>query len=216
MTPEERKDLIVLAADPSMQVALKQILMRHQSLGIRETSYYVVSHPDRDPGVFQGAHLFLRAQRRNYHHALAVCDRLGCGKEALPREQLETIIEGKLSNDWDDRAAAIVIDPELENWLWTDSPHVAQAIGWTSGMPDLRAWLQKEGLLVEGQAKPADPKAALERAWRRTKERRSSSLYESLASKVSLRSCTDPAFRKLTKTLQDWFPPPPSLGVYSM
>ena len=207
MTPEEvPKDLIVLAADPSMEVTLKQVLKRHQALGIRGISHDVVPHPERDPGVFQGAHNFLRAQRRNYHHALAICDRHGCGKEKLSREQLETIIDVNLSIDWDDRAAAVVIDPELENWLWTDSPHVAQALGWTDAMPDLRAWLRKEGLLEEGQAKPTDPKAALERALRLTKKHKSSSLFESLASKVSLRSCTDPAFRKLTATLQRWFP----------
>lgn len=130
MTPAELpKNLIVLTADLSMQVALKQILRRHQALGICGISHDVIPHPERDPGVLQGAHNLLRAQRRNYHHALAICDRQGCGKEALSREKLETIIEGNLSIDWDDRAAAIVIDPELENWLWTDSPHVAEAVG---------------------------------------------------------------------------------------
>jgi hypothetical protein len=29
---------------------------------------------------------------------------------------------------WEDRAAAIVIDPELENWFWADSPHIADPI----------------------------------------------------------------------------------------
>jgi len=206
MMPEERKDLIVLAADLSMQVALKQILKRHQSLGIREISCDVEHHPLCDPGVFQGAHNFLQGQRRNYHRALAICDRHGCGKEALPREQLESIIEGRLSSGWDDRAAAIVIDPELENWLWTDSPHVAQGVGWTDAMP-LRTWLRNEVLLAEGRVKPTDPKAALERVLRRTRKPKSSSIFESLASKVSFRSCTDPAFLKLIATLQSWFPP---------
>ena len=207
MTPRDTpRDLIVLAADLSMQVAILGVLSRHHSLGIREISHVVMAHPNRDSGVFQGAHSFLQAQNRNYRHALAVCDRHGCGKEALIREELETSIENRLSIHWADRAAAVVIDPELESWVWADSPHVAQAVGWPGGMPSLRDWLRKEGLLVEGRAKPADPKAALDRALRLTGKRRSSSLFQALAAIVSLQGCIDPAFLKLRATLQRWFP----------
>ena len=131
-------------------------------------------------------------------------------KEAKRREELEALIESQLSNHWGDRAAAIVIDPELENWVWTDSPHVAQAIGWRGDIAALRTWLQNQGLLEESRAKPTDPKAALETALARMRKPKSSSLFAEIASKVSLRACTDPAFQKLKTTLQHWFPEVPN------
>jgi hypothetical protein len=189
-----------------MRVAVEEVLKRHHSLGIHEISYKVVQQPTHDSGVLQSGHKLLESQNKNYRHALEICDRHGCGKEALPREELETLIENQLSNHWADRAAAIVIDPELENWVWTDSPHVAQVIGWPGGMPALRTWLQNEGLLIRGCAKPTDPKAAFQKALRWTRKPSSSSLFQTIASKVSLQACTDPAFLKLRATLQRWFP----------
>jgi len=207
MIPAEgQRDLVVLVADLDMKAMIDAALKRTPALGIREVSHFVAQHLYRDSGVLQGAHDFLQSQSRNYLHALTVCDRQGCGREDLSREQLETMIEGRLSNHWADRAAAVVIDPELENWVWADSPHVARAIGWPDGMPALRTWLLNEGFLAEGQAKPADPKAALLKALRSTRQRQSSALYQAVASTVSLRRCGDPAFLKLRAKLQSWFP----------
>jgi hypothetical protein len=134
------EDLIVLAADLSMQAALKEILKRHHSLRIRKLSYTVIQEPNHDSGVLRSGHKLLQAQSRLYRHALALCDRHGCGREALSREQLETLIETELANHWGDRAAAVVIDPELESWVWADSRHVALTIGWHGGMPAVRQW----------------------------------------------------------------------------
>ena len=206
MTPGTPEDLIVLAADGSIKAVFEAVLNRHHSLGIREISYRVILQPDHDPGVLQSGHKLLQAQSKNYRHGLTVCDRQGCGKEFRPREELEASIEKHLSNHWGDRAAAIVIDPELEIWVWTDSPHVAEVIGWPSGMPALQHWLRSEGFLAEGQVKPNDPKTALQKAVRLRKKRQSSSLFRILASKVSLKNCIDPAFLKLRATLTRWFP----------
>jgi hypothetical protein len=119
---------------------------------------------------------------------------------------LEALIEERLSNHWEDRAAAIVIDPELENWLWTDSPHVAEEIGWTRGISDLREWLHDAGFLAQGQSKPSDPKAAKQRVMQLTKKHSSAALFQAVAKRVSLQRCVDPAFRKLKATLRGWFP----------
>jgi|ERR1700733_2414260 hypothetical protein len=207
MTPTERsKDLIVLAADNSMGVAIAEVLERYDSLGIRRIFYTVIQHSTYDSGVLQTGHRLLAAQSRNYQHALAICDHHGCGKETLSREKVEAVIEKQLSNHWGGRAAAIVINPELENWVWSDSPHVAYAIEWKGGMASLRTWLQNEGLILEGQAKPKDPKTALEKALWRTRKPKSAAIFQAIASKVSLSHCTDPAFLKLGATLRSWFP----------
>lgn len=47
---------------------------------------------------------------------------------------------------------------------------------------------------------------ALESAPRESRRRRSARIFGEIAARASLHRCTDPAFRKLTATLQDWFP----------
>jgi hypothetical protein len=206
MPPCVPQDLIVLAADLSMQRTLEAVLKRPKSLGIRKISYSVIQQPHYDSGVLQSGHRTLQSQNKNYRHALAICDRHGCGKESLSRDELEKLIEDGLSHHWGDSAAAIVIDPELENWLWANSPHVAEEIGWTRGISDLRAWLHNAGFLPQGQSKPSDPKAAMQRVLRLTKKHSPTALFQAIAKRVSLQRCVDPAFLKLKETLRRWFP----------
>ncbi len=130
----------------------------------------------------------------------------GCGREEESREALENQVETQLhSTGWDDRARAIVIDPELEVWVWSDSPHVPAALGWKGDLPALRRWLIEHRLWTEDQPQPDDPKAAMEKILRINSRPRSSSIYEDLARKVSLQRCHDAAFLKLRETLVAWF-----------
>ncbi len=98
----------------------------------------------------------------------------------------------------------MAIDPELEAWVWSDSPHVARALCWVDG--DLQQWLAERDLLTPGQSKPSRPKEAVEKVLRRTHTPRSSSIYRQLASHVSFKRCQDTAFVKLLGTLKTWFP----------
>lgn len=78
---------------------------------------------------------------------------------------MESDVEGRLSAaGWDNRAAAVVISPELESWVWSDSPQVDLALAWTGQDMPLRDWLRKQGLLEAGAIKPTEPKRAL--SWR--------------------------------------------------
>jgi len=108
------------------------------------------------------------------------------------------------ANLWNGRAAAIVIDPELEIWAWANSPHVARVLGWSD--LELRDWLQAKGFLLPGQSKPVKPKEAWNQALRMRKKPRSNAFFEDLAQRVTLTGCVDPAFGKLKTTLQGWFP----------
>jgi len=209
MTPElPRKDLVLLLADRNMVSALQGLLERHESLAIRlvEAEFFV--HPDRDPACLLRSHEFLRPFVKQYDHALVLFDREGCGKERLSREELERQVEGRLSaSGWERRSAAVVLDPELEVWVWSDSPHVEDVLGWTGRIPGLRSWLDNQGLFELADAKPRRPKEAMQMALRASRKPRSSSLYFQLAKRVSLTGCIDPAFRKFRDTLQSWFPP---------
>ena len=159
-----------------------------------------------DPGVLTRGHEFLRSFTEYYAHALVLMDREGCGAEDLGRVALEARLKESLQRTgWGDRSEAVVLDPELEIWVWSDSPWVERALGWHERPPGLRAWLSSTGYLCAGGTKPARPKEALEEALRLARQPRSSSIYEILAKHVSIRRCEDPAFLKLRRILAAWF-----------
>lgn len=201
------KDLVVLVADVNIKAVAEGLLQRPRSLSTREVSFDILVHPDRDPGCLHRSHDLLRPLTNRYAHALVMLDRAGSGQEARPRAELEAQVRQHLStNGWDDRAEVVVLDPELESWVWSDSPEVDRCLGWEGREPDLRTWLRSEGLWVPGDAKPADPKRAVERALRHVRTPRSSSIYRDLARSVSIRRCHDPAFLAFRQHLQRWFP----------
>lgn len=205
--PNSLKDLLILTADNNCRFALSGILTRTRSLRIRKITADFHVHPGKDPGTLRGAHEFLRPFARSHRHALVVMDREGSGKEEASREELEAEIERALSRaGWDNRGKAIVIDPELEIWVWNDSTHVDEILGWSAESPGLRPWLQQQEFWTGPSSKPNRPKEALEAALRHVRLPRSSAIYKNLAEKVGLSRCTDPSFEKLRKTLQDWFP----------
>jgi hypothetical protein len=199
-------DLVVLAADKDIEYALRGVLTRQHSLGIREISVEFLTHPNRDPGCLLTSHEILSTHVRRAAHALVAFDREGCGKDELTPQQLESEVVGRLtSSGWGDRAAAIVIDPEVEIWVWSDSPEVDAALGWTGREPALRRWLVNQGFLSAGGAKPQSPKEALESALREVGKPASSAVFLELAQSVSLARCNDPSFLRLRQTLCGWF-----------
>lgn len=200
-------DLLVLTADKDTEFALKGLLGRHRALGIRPIqSVKILTHPRRDPAVFRDSHGFLRPFINQAKHALVVFDREGSGERSRDRAQMEMSVQAHLDgNGWSGRSAVVVIDPELESWVWSDSPAVDSVLGWPCGGRALRPWLTEKGLL--SGAKPSRPKEAVEAALRHSRTIRSSALYLSLAQQVSFERCTDPAFLRLRSVLSEWFRP---------
>jgi hypothetical protein len=204
----EGGDLILLVADGTMKAALSGVLNRVRALRTRQVVFEVLVHPQKDPGVLHRAHDALRPLAGKFAHAVALFDREGCGREAKERQTLEADVEQRLArNGWADRARAVVIDPELESWVWSKSPEVDNALGWAGHVPALRPWLTENGWLQKSEAEPAHPKEAMEAALRVVRRPRSSAIFRELAERVSFRRCSDPAFHKLISALQQWFPP---------
>jgi hypothetical protein len=201
-TSEHQKDLVVLAADADIEYAIRGILGRHQSLGIRALTFDVFVHAEHDPGCRTRGATFLVNHAPRYRHGLVVFDHDGCGDDR-PRTDVERSVDGELQNHWQDRARTVVIAPEVENWLWSASPHVATVLGWEGR--DLRAELVRQRLWDDGATKPKDPKAAVEFALRSAKKPRSSRHYMEIAAQVSLARCEDPSFLTLRQHLSTWF-----------
>ncbi len=207
-------DLIVLVADNNMENTLRGLLSRHWALGIRPITYDIFRHDKRDPGCWTDAHNYLRPYIRQYRYALVMFDHEGSGQEERKAAELEKDLENRLrENGWaEGRARVIVLEPELEIWVWSDSPQVDRCLGWEAHQPGLRTWLQQQGLLTHGAFKPADPKKALEAALREVKTPRSSAIYRRLAEQVSFQRCVDPCFKRFREILTEWFSEVPSLS----
>jgi hypothetical protein len=201
-----RRDLIVLVADKDMEAVVAGLLGRPQSFAIRSVEYDLFVHPRRDPGCLNEASEFLRSFCNTYGHALVLFDHEGCGREGTPPNELADLVREQLeSAGWAGRSEAVVLAPELEVWIWTDSPHVARCLGWAHHAPPLRQWLEDSGYWTPGVTKPREPKASLEEALREVRKPRSSAIYGELARSVSLRGHNEPAFLRLAGTLRKWF-----------
>jgi hypothetical protein len=199
-------DLVILVADRNMEAAAGGLLSRPEALGITPVSRALFTHPERDPGCFLRGHEFLRPMQRRYARCLMMFDRAGSGREERTREDIERIVEERLSRSgWKGRCAAVVLDPELEAWAWASSPEVDACLGWQSRGPSLRRWLQDTALWPADAVKPYDPKAAIETALREVRKPRSSAVYGRLARQVSFERCADPAFLKFRRVLRSWF-----------
>lgn len=212
MSAAGKMDLIVLVADKDMeQTVIGLLKKRLPALGIRALTFQILVHHEHDPGCLLRAHEMLRPYASRCRHALVMFDREGSGKEhdksnkkGKTRAELEQEVEKRLSQaGWEDRAAAVVIDPELEIWVWSQSQHVEQQLGWHQG--GLRDWLVQQELLGANELKPSDPKRAFLQALQKARKPRSPAIFSKLASAVSFETCTDEAFRKLRQTLIRWF-----------
>ncbi len=200
-----QKDLVVLVADRQQERTIKTLLdERRDSLGIRPLTYDIFSHPNHDPGVYRDAGGFLAVLVRQYRYALVLLDVAWEGSPGNA-QQIEKKVQDDLNhNGWEERSAVIVLDPELETWVWSHSSHVPSVLG--SNWSSIRELAESEGYWRAEAAKPDRPKELLEAVLRQGRRHRSTALFAKLARKVGLRKCTDPAFVRFRKVLAEWFP----------
>ncbi|MEK7384329.1 MAG: hypothetical protein AAB262_13720 [Elusimicrobiota bacterium] len=204
MKSAARSDVVILVADVCMEATVRGLLSRWKSLGIRQVQFDLYRHPEKDPGCRTHGADFLAPLRAKYEHALLMFDHEGCGDCATSAIGHEAVLGTALARSWGDRAAALVIEPELDIWVWSRSPHVESVLGWSGRRPALRDWLVQKEFLVNATAKPSRPKEALEAALRHVKKPRSSAIYQALAEKVSLQECVDPSFARFRAILKKW------------
>jgi len=211
-----KRPCVILVPDGNMAAAFRGYLTRENwnlSIGCATFEFnpdlggdLLVDGGGNDPGVYARAHELLRPYSHTHERALVAldCEWEGSpGKDAIVRH----ITENLVSNGWsEENVKVIAIEPELDNWLWQDNPHVAKALRYR-GAPPLRQLLDQTGLWPAAQAKPSRPKETAEWVLRMARQPRSSAIYEELASCISIKGCTDIAFHELRETLRTWFPP---------
>ncbi len=181
----------------------------HLSLGIQHFTFDrtmdTLVASGNDPEVHTRAHDLLRSYRRTHRFAVVVLDNAWDGSPGVETIQ-NTIQANMIGSGWHRvRFEVVVIDPELEAWIWQDSQHVTTAFRFTQ-YASLRQWLGEQGLWEANAAKPADPKRAVEVTLRTSRLPRSSAIYRQITSRISIQGCTDPAFHRLHNALLRWFP----------
>lgn len=209
-------DVLFFVADRNMAAAVGGLLEReqiHRIVGCAQFSFDArrdikVAEGQNDPGLFTRANELIRPLAAEYTHAVVIVDEEWNGSPGANE------IELKLRAHLDDagwtasNSLGLCVRPEADVWLWSDSPHSAKALGWTS-WDALRPRLEQEGLLAAGKAKPARPKQAAEWALHNSpgkKVPRSSALYRQVSSQVSVQRCEDHALIRLLNALREWFP----------
>ncbi len=194
-------DLIVLVADEDMKAVIETLIGEkhmHQ-LRIREIKFRVIKHPNRDPGVRNGAHEVLRIHQNDYWKAMVILDYEGSGFDGLP-EALEEEVKGNVVRNtrWgEDDVEVIVVKPELEIWVW----------GVADKLPEI---FHNQDISLHPGRKPPHPKEEFEEILRKEGRPHSSSLFREIVRKVSrhhVDNCRDRSFRKLVETLRGWFGP---------
>ena len=206
MTPTDPtiKDLIVLVADKSQEMAIGALLEnRRRSLGIRQITYDIDRHPEHDPGIYRRGASYLSTFAKQYGRALVVLDAHWEGTPGA--EKIQKKITKELAYlGWEGRNKVIVIIPELEVWVWSSSPCVYEALHSSpeqvKEIANVRQWWQKQ------DTKPSEPKLLLEEILRRSSMSKSSSFFAKLARKVGLDRCNDASFLALKDILRGWFP----------
>lgn len=207
------RDCIFLLADKNMQAAFEGFLGRagfSQSLGCGAFDFdprhdIVVAAGDNDPGLYTRGHELLRPYQATHRHAVVVLDAEwegSPGKDAIA----EHLAENLKSTGWAEGAlAVIVIDPELENWIWQQNDHVARGLGFDTSN-ELMADPDLQKVWPAAQTKPSSPKEILETLLKKRRIPRSSAIYKQITSQVSVRRCQDTAFQTMVETLRAWFP----------
>jgi len=198
------KDLVLLVADKNMHFALKGALERPQALEIHPVQYDIQVHPGRDGGMRKSGPEILAFQKQRFSHALAILDFEGSGTNLANGQELEAQLDERLRRAWDTQAKAIVIEPELDVWVWGSDNAMQEVIPWPPGKT-IREWLSQQGFQFNSNGKPERPKEALESLLQKLKLPRSSTLYQDIAGRISLRKCKDEAFQRLRQQLVTWF-----------
>lgn len=206
------RPLVILVADGTMQAVFRAFFRRERfadSLGCGNFDFSpndVVHDPRHtDGGVHLRCQELLRPFLQTHQRALVVLDRQFGGE--LPALQIRAEMLQRLQRSgWQDRVDVIVIDPELEVWLWQDNPHISRFLRYSG---NLRADMTRSGDWASDAPKPHNPKDLFARLIRAGRAGTPMAVYSAIAGNVSIKGCIDPSFLAMRDRLRVWFPAGP-------
>lgn len=208
------KDLLFYVADGNMEQAIRGFMERdalQQRVGCGPIDFDArrdikVAKGQADPGIYTRGDELLRPFHGEYRHVALIVDEEWDGSPGAETIR-ERLAQHLAAAGWEETGLPLVVCPEADVWLWTDTDHTARALGWANWLELSRALVVADWL-VEGSVKPARPKEAAEWALFEGPQdiKRSSALYRRITSKVSANRCTADSVHTLLATLRAWFP----------
>ena len=145
-------DLFLLVADKNAQFALRGALRRPKAFGVRKLDFECAVHSQRDGGVRKTGPDILRLTQRAASHAILMLDYEGSGA-MCSATALEDALDERLAADWGTRAKAIVVEPELDVWMWGSDNVLETLLQWNQAA-GLRPWLLERGFEFAENGKP--------------------------------------------------------------
>lgn len=208
-----KRDCVFFVADKTMRETFLGFLSREdrdRQLGCSsflfdpaEDLFFAAGQ--NDCGLNKRADALLSAFRHSHHKAVVALD---CEWDGSPgqAEIIKNILTQLLESGWAaDEVIVIAIEPELEQWIWQDSPVLADELRMDAPR-GLKAALSERGLWPQDAAKPPLPKELFIQLRRENNVKLSSSVFKRIAAKVPVAACQDSEFRRLVNQLQLWFP----------
>lgn len=205
------KDLLFYVADADAQAFLNALLKKPLALGIRQITFDIMRHPQRDSGMVQTGSELARMNKGRYLKAILAWDHHGSGRDHKQSpEQVRDEIQNKLdSYTWSENSSVTIFVPELEQWLWHCENALLNYCGISVGQ--LETWLAecagKLGKSVQ-TLKSEQPKELFEylmrERLRRTISPRDFSEIGKRAGVNGLMNCD--SFRSIVDVLRAWFP----------
>jgi hypothetical protein len=150
-------DILFFVADKDMAEAVGGLMDRdqiHRIVGCAPFMFDTrldikIAAGQNDPGLYVRANELLRPLAADYPHAVVIVDEEWNGSPGA--EEIERVLRAHLTDaGWSEaNSLGIVVRPEADVWLWSDSPHAATALGWPS-WDVLRPRLEAAGFLGAG------------------------------------------------------------------
>jgi len=205
------KDLLLYVADADAQAFMNSLLNKPLALSIRQITFDIERHPQRDSGMVQSGAELARMKKSQYQKVLLTWDHHGSGRDHKQSpEQVEEEIQNKLdSYTWRGNSSVTIFMPELEQWLWYSENALISYCNIT--IEQLRKWLDersnKLGKTVDA-LKTEQPKELFEYVMRerlkRTISPRDFAEIGRRAGVSQLMACE--SFRSIVNVLRNWFP----------
>ncbi len=206
--------LVVVVADKAYQLVLTELLARAREAGFAPPATTIVPDPFHDSSGRMAD--LLRPYLRDHDHALVLRDFAGSGYESQTAPRLERDLEEQICrNGWQGRKyAAIVAQPEIEDWLRLPSPAVLKLLRRyarrrKAELEDFESVLQslitKHGGR-DDRGKAHHPKEVFDDLVTYYGIPRSAGLRGYLAKHEPLSACASESFNRLLATLRFWFP----------
>lgn len=205
------KDLLLYVADADAQAFMNSLLNKPLALGIREITFDIERHPQRDSGMVQSGSELTRMKKGKYQKALLTWDHHGSGRDHKQTpEQVRDEIQNKLDTyTWSKNSSVTIFVPELEQWLWYSENALISYYGISADQ--LNTWIvdrcDKLGKAID-VLKSEQPKELFEYVMRdclkRTISPRDFAEIGKLAGVNGLMNCE--SFRSVVDVLRVWFP----------